>query len=93
MLPQQQLNHQPKLKPLHVEQHQVKKRHQAKEPPTVNAPVLISQTTNIQQITTESQPIIPQEHDPNEEHYSAAASPCKSSISDIKPSDFYEEES
>ena len=28
----------------------------------------------------------------NEEHYIASPSPAKSSISDIKPSDFYEEE-
>ena len=32
------------------------------------------------------------ENDRNEEHYKAATSPGKSSISDIKPDDFYEEE-
>ena len=32
------------------------------------------------------------ENERNEEHYVASTSPGKSSISDIKPDDFYEEE-
>ena len=41
----------------------------------------------------EDKPTEPQEHDPNEEHhFLAAASTAKSSISDIKPSDFYDKE-
>ena len=39
----------------------------------------------------EDKPTEPQEHVPNEEHLLAAASTAKSSISDIKPSDFYDE--
>ena len=40
----------------------------------------------------EDKPTEPQEHDPNGEHFTAAASLAQSSISDIKPSDFYDEE-
>ena len=40
----------------------------------------------------EDKPTESQEDDPNEEHFTASASPGKSSVSDIKPSDFYDEE-
>ena len=39
----------------------------------------------------ENKPTESQEHDPDEEHFTASASPRKSSISDIKPNDFYDE--
>ena len=61
--------------------------------PTDDVQALIPEKkTRSQKPTTDDKPLCPQEHDPNEEHYTASASPCKSSISDIKPGDFYEEE-
>ena len=38
----------------------------------------------------EDEPEGAQDHDPNEEHFAASTSPGKSSISDIKPGDFYD---
>ena len=40
----------------------------------------------------EDEPKGAQDHDPNEEHFAASTSPWKSSISDIKQADFYDEE-
>ena len=47
--------------------------------------------TNRKQIM-EDEPQGSQEHDPNDKDFAASASPGKSSISDIKPGDFYDDE-
>ena len=49
-----------------------------------NGSVLNRQTTSKQPPTSESQPILPQEHERNEQHYIPTASPGKSSMFDIK---------
>ena len=64
---------------------------------TIKTPIENTQAPNpeaatSQKQTTEALPKGPQEHNLNEEHYIASAYPSKSSISDIKPGDFHEEE-
>ena len=53
---------------------------------------MLSQSKSKQQRSKEVQIKDPKERDINEEHQIAAPSPAKSSISDIKPGDFYDEE-